>query len=452
MNAHSVLKFGGSSVGTAESLHHVGDRIEEALQQGPTAAVASAARPPDTEGTTNRLLAIFNTALRRGHTVEQIDELMQMHYQLLTDLGLPTQALDERRARLENNVNDIKTQPSNARLSHGNASLRDQIQTWGEGTMYGTILHPYLEERGIPSVAVDSTSLIRTDRNFGDATVDEQTTYKQTAEVLDPYLIKGVVPIIPGFYGSSEHGYTVAFSRGGSDYTGALIAAGLQADHLDICTDRPGVMQVDPKRIPDTEYLKELSYWEMLVYAKRGASIVHKNAVDPIMGNGQPGIPMRVVDTATGHSETTVSDKATPGPKAIGIKDQQTFLSIRDSRMEDTGVLHSITKLLAEHELSIDVLSSETPTIEMTVDGEIPDNVRETLESRFHSVTIKNNSSIIVVVGHEVKKNRDAAMHLMLATIDDSHTRTEGPDSMSVVVPDALSDDILRKLYTAILQ
>lgn len=450
-NVHSVLKFGGSSVGSKEGIDHAVDRIEESLKEGPSAVVVSAARPPEVEGTTNRLVQLFRSALSGNHDSGALQRLMDMHASLMKDLELPEDGLNARSEELHSALGSVQPQQALDRLLPENKKALDRIQTWGEQTMYRTIFHPYLESRGIPSIAVDAGRLIRTDNTFGDARVDERQTYTAIQRVLTEHLRQGRVPVIPGFYGNDKDGNTVAFSRGGSDYTAALIAGGLQPNQLDICTDVDGVLQVDPRRISNNQYVNRFSYWEMLVYANRGASVVHRNAIAPLMKNGESSIPMRIVNTNTGVSNTTVSDASEYGMKAIGALTGQTFISIRGTNISDPGVLQDVATLFAQEGLAIDVLSSEIPTIEMTVDGEVPDRVIERLQHEFHSCNVHTNANTIVLVGNEIRRER-AIFDTVLNATQQSHLAiTDGPDSITTVVPEDVADDAIQQMYDVLL-
>lgn len=449
MNQPSVLKFGGSSVGTAESIGHATRLIQQAQQAGPTAVVVSAARPPGTNGTTNRLIELAGLAHAGEQWRDQLDDLLHIHATLIANLGLAATNLDDPAEELERHLRAIPTRGSEGdEISQQNL---DTAKAWGERTMHSTIFQPALQQAGVQSQAVDAAELIRMNPMTGEPNFRQ--TYEMTGEKLNPIINNGTVAVVPGFYGEDEEGNLVALPRGGSDYTGSLVARGVDARQLDICTDMKGVLQVDPRKLAGTRYIPQLSYYEMGALARSGTSIVFPSAVKPLIRNGKPGIPMRIVDTASGESMTRVTSDQNIGLKAISATKGETFLRIADLSMGNRhGVASEITQALAEARLNINFSTTERHAIGLTVEGNIPAELNTELRDKFDEVDIHTGQSVVTAVGHGINGEIQAPVELLELTRN-IRTGKGGLDvELSVVIPDEYSDNTVRDFYDRVLK
>jgi aspartate kinase len=140
-----------------------------------------------------------------------------------------------------------------------------------------------LRSRGTPAEAVDSTELIVTDDNFGNATPLFEETHAQTRQRLAGLRRRGVVPVITGFRGATRQGVCTTLGRGGSDYTGTIVGGALDADEVWIWTDVDGVMTADPRLVPGARILPEISYREAIELSFFGAKVLHHKTIQPVM-------------------------------------------------------------------------------------------------------------------------------------------------------------------------
>ena len=139
---------------------------------------------------------------------------------------------------------------------------------------------------------VDTANLIRF--------VGDELDFEVTKNNLYNALKNLDMAVLPGFYGSDENGNIKTFSRGGSDITGALVAAAIGADVYENWTDVDGIFDKDPKKYSDAKPIARLTYAEMYRLAKAGANVLHKDAVFPVE---QMGIPIRILNTFNSHFE-----------------------------------------------------------------------------------------------------------------------------------------------------
>jgi aspartate kinase len=144
---------------------------------------------------------------------------------------------------------------------------------------------------GLPAEEVDATELIVTDDHFQDAAPLLDATRAKIQRTLVPLLDEGVVPVVTGFIGATADGVSTTLGRGGSDYSAAIIGAGLDADEVWIWTDVDGVMSTDPRIVPEARTIDTLTHVEVGELAFFGAKVLHPKTIRP---TAEAGIPVRV--------------------------------------------------------------------------------------------------------------------------------------------------------------
>jgi len=286
------MKFGGTSVGSAEAHRQTADIIlEQARQWDRLAVVISAMR-----GVTDALITGARTAASGdGQTYRAIvSDLRVRHYRVVDEL---LTAADER-AKVLTAVDEYLDEF--ATLCHsvqvlGELTPRalDTISSLGE-RLNTRILAALLRQRGAQSEAVDATEVIVTDATFQNAAPLMPQTRARAAARLAPMMDAGVIPIIAGFMGATEGGVTTTLGRGGSDYSGAIIGAALDADEVWIWSDVDGVMSADPRMVPNARVIPVLSAAEISELAYFGAKVLHPQTIRPVI---EQAIPLWVKNT-----------------------------------------------------------------------------------------------------------------------------------------------------------
>jgi aspartate kinase len=156
------------------------------------------------------------------------------------------------------------------------------------------ILAAVLRERGARSRAISSTELIVTNDHFGAAAPRMDLTRHRLQQRVKPLVEQGVLPVITGYIGATEDGLTTTLGRGGSDFSAAVIGAGLDADEVWIWSDVDGILTADPNIVPQARTLTELSYAEAAELAYVGAEVLHPKTIRPVI---RRGIPLRIVNS-----------------------------------------------------------------------------------------------------------------------------------------------------------
>ncbi|MCO5195940.1 MAG: aspartate kinase [Anaerolineae bacterium] len=307
-----VMKFGGTSVGSADAIRSTAELILNSKQEwGDVVVVASGMGSKPIKVTDLLLDGAYAAANDDEETYKAYAKQMRrIHYTAIDGLLSPDR---ERQAILADNERFIGRYEAlcQAVFVLGELTPRalDAIAGMGE-QMSVRILAAYLRELGHDAEAVDATEIVVTDSHFqAAAPLFDQTTEKTQAHLL-PILERGGIPIVTGFIGADEHGVTTTLGRGGSDYSGAILGQALQADEVWIWTDVDGVMTADPRIAPNARSIPTLTYREVSELAFYGAKVLHPKTMRPVV---EHNIPLRIKNTfnpdhpgtvIVSHSET----------------------------------------------------------------------------------------------------------------------------------------------------
>lgn len=284
MTKKLVMKFGGTSVGSAEAIERVATQVQRARESWPQVVVVLSAMG----GVTDALLAGANAAAAgdENSSAETAAALSEKHLQAIEGLLHSEAELESTRERVHTHVREF-TALCHAVQVLGEASPRalDAISSLGERIAVHLVA-ARLRELDCAASAVRASELVRTDAQFQAANPDMEATCALTRDTLSPLLVDGVVPVVTGFMGATEDGAITTLGRGGSDYSAAIIAVALDADEVWICTDVDGVMTTDPRIAADARTLSTIAYREIAELASAGAKVVHPKAISPIMERG----------------------------------------------------------------------------------------------------------------------------------------------------------------------
>jgi aspartate kinase len=287
-----VMKFGGTSVGSAEAMRQVMEILVEESNNWKNIAVVISAM----SGVTDLLInSALDAKLGRSETFHQAaSELRRQHYavveELIPDLAWQAQVKHEVDHLISDFVNLCQ-----AITVIGEASPRalDAVAALGERLSVRT-LAAVLDANGVLAQYVEATQLIIADNEFQAAHPNFEASKRHSRQVLEPIFSKGRIPVVTGFIAATADGATVTLGRGGSDYSAAILGAVLPADEVWIWTDVDGVMTSDPRLVGSARTIPELSYREIAELAYFGAKVVHPKTIRPVI---EAGIPLRVCNT-----------------------------------------------------------------------------------------------------------------------------------------------------------
>jgi len=307
-----VLKFGGTSVGTAERIRRVADIVLDAAARERVAVVVSAMA-----GVTDALVAAAEGVARGdvdGRTV--VERLADRHLSALALLS-PNGRRPIAEAAVRAALDALAAQLDAARLvGECPPARRDAILATGE-RLVAPLLAAKLRARGLDALVVDGSGLIVTDAAFGEATVDWSATARRI-EAAFAGLPPTAVPVITGFIGADSAGRTTTLGRGGSDYTASLVAAALRASAVEIWTDVDGVLTAPPRLVADAVTVPRLSYAEAAALAALGAKVLHPKCIAPATQRGVPILVCNSFNPSGPRTTITAEGDGRSGePKAV---------------------------------------------------------------------------------------------------------------------------------------
>jgi len=388
-----VMKFGGTSVESAEAISRVAGIVRARLDRKPIVVVSAMGK------TTNKLLAIAADAVagELKPALTKLGELREFH--LRESAGLDTDDV------VEAHFQDLDA------LVRGLAVMReltpratDAISAYGE-RISSLIVAAHLRRCGMNAAHVDSRSVIVTDRRHTQAAPLFEETNLRLRETLLPMLDHSVV-VMGGFIAATEDGVTTTLGRGGSDYTASIVGAGIGAEEIQIWTDVDGMLTADPTVIPDAHRVKVCSFTEAAELAYFGAKVLHPATVLPAI---EKNIPVRILNSRRPEIEGTliVSD---PPPcstpiRSIACKRNITLLNIVSTRMLMAhGFLRRIFEVFDRYETPVDMLATSEVSVSLTIDntGSLA-AIRAELEA-FAEVSIEENLAIVCMVGENIRR------------------------------------------------
>jgi aspartate kinase len=250
---------------------------------------------------------------------------------------------------IEDHLHDLeRLYRSIAVLGELTARGRDVVASFGE-QLSVHILAALLRTHGARARAVSSTELIVTDDHFGAATPLMNPTRRRLQQRVMPLVERRVLPVITGYIGATEDGITTTLGRGGSDFSAAVIGAGLDAAEVWIWSDVDGILTADPNIVPQARTLTELSYAEASDLAYVGAEVLHPKTIRPVV---RRHIPLRIVNSFNpGHSGTLIVESPSTQREVLPAIISTTGLSmIAIGSRDDSWTLHMAARVL--HRLS----------------------------------------------------------------------------------------------------
>jgi len=251
----------------------------------------------------------------------------------------------------------------------------DQIVSYGE-LISSSIIHHYLVDQGCRSRLFDVRDLIRTDSTFRDARIDWKTTELLIQNALHDYFgdhhKPGTIGLTQGFIASDSSGFTTTLGREGSDFSAAIFAWCLHAREMTIWKDVPGVMNADPKWMPDSVCIDTLSYREAIELAYYGARVIHPKTIKPLEN---ANIVLRVRSFADPNSQGTtiknIRDWKIDTPIYIR-KQNQLLISIspRDFSFIIEENLSEIFRIMADFRVKVNVMQNSAISFSVCVDSD----------------------------------------------------------------------------------
>ncbi|MDR1933325.1 MAG: aspartate kinase [Spirochaetales bacterium] len=346
-----VMKFGGSSVQDADRIRHVISIVQKAQEAGSLCVVFSAMR-----GVTDDLIkAALNAQAGRTEYRDIVAHIRERQTQAVEALFPEAQrkkALEPLHARC-GEILDIL---------HGIELVRectprsmDLVMSFGE-RLNCRLIASVMRSMGMQAVYFDARSIIVTDGRYGSARVDFKNTYKNIRRKLSK--VKGIA-VVTGFIAAAADGVTTTLGRNGSDYTAALLAAGLGADSLEVWKDVDGVLSADPAVVKDAFVIDEISYEEAMEMSFFGAEVIHPYTMGPVLEKNIPLWVRNTLNPAARGTRIARDIKRHSWPiTGIASIENVALINVEGSGMQGTpGIASRVFSALAKEDVNVIMIS-----------------------------------------------------------------------------------------------
>jgi aspartate kinase len=386
-----VMKFGGTSVGTASRMKEVASLVTASSE--PTFVVLSAM-----SGTTNALIEIADYLYKKNPegANEVINKLEDKYLQHVQDLYSTEEYKLKTKEFLIKKFEYLRSFTKDLFTSFEEKNIVAQ----GE-IMSTNMVTNYLREKGIKVILLNALDFMRTDKN---GEPDSEFIKKELGKAMEQHKDFQIY-ITQGFICRNAYGEVDNLLRGGSDYTASLIGVALSASEIQIWTDIDGMHNNDPRVVKKTEALHQLNFEEAAELAYFGAKILHPTCIQPAK---YAGIPVRLKNTMEPEAEGTIIDNTIVKGKikAVAAKDNITAVKIKSSRMLlATGFLRKVFEIFESNQTPIDMITTSEVGVSMSIDSEARLNEIVNELKKYGTVSVDHDMCIVCVVGDLDWKN-----------------------------------------------
>jgi aspartate kinase len=409
-----VMKFGGTSVESAEAIARVASIVKARIDRKPVVVVSAMGK------TTNKLLAIANSAItgKREEYLRQIHELRDFHSREARQV-VPLSHRAELDRTLDDHFQDL-TELAKGLAILGELTPRsiDAISSYGE-RLSSYIVSLAFEHYGLPAAHVDSRKVIVTDHRHTQAAPVYSETYRRLENTI-PRLAQDRVVVMGGFIGSTEDGVTSTLGRGGSDFTASIVGAGIKAEEIQIWTDVDGMLTADPTILPGGHRVKIISFSEAAELAYFGAKVLHPSTVVPAI---ERNIPVLILNSrrpeVPGTRIVAEAVRCHNAVKSIACKRRIMLVNIHSTRMLMAhGFLRRIFEVFDRHETPVDMVATSEVSVSLTIDNTAQTKrICEEL-SEFSEVSMEPDQAIVCLVGENIRYTPGVASRVFHALGD----------------------------------
>ena len=408
-NSCIVMKFGGTSVGDAKAIARVAEIVRSRLPQHPVVVVSAMAKVTDqllqmarAAGSGDRRTALTLARELRERHYNTAGELLgtALFTQFHSDLGTEFEELEEL-LRGISAVGELTPRTT------------DHVASFGE-VLSSKLVTAALSAHGIEASLVDSSDCIVTDETFTRATPLFNETNAKLKDMVAPLIENRRVPVMGGFIGATRAGVTTTIGRGGSDFSAAIVGAGLGAEKIEIWTDVDGMMTTDPNLCPDARRIKLISFDEAAELAYFGAKVLHPATVLPAI---QKNIPVYILNSRNPSCEGTRIQARVPQCKnffkAIAAKKRITIIDVAAPRMLMAhGFLKAIFDAFDRHRIPVDVVSTSEVSVSLTVDSNESIPALAADLAKLADVKYEGRKAIVCLVGENLREIPGIAAHV----------------------------------------
>ncbi len=435
-----VLKFGGSSMADARQFRKVRD-IVLADESRRVVVVSAAGKRCKGDHKLTDLLYLCHAHLQYGVSCDNVFEMIKSRYtEIRDDLGLST---------------DLEREFAALRAKMDKGISQDELVSRGE-YFAAKLMADFL---GFDFLDAELWLRFKLD-----GSVDTEETYHNLVR-----LAGGRKVVIPGFYGTMPDGTIKTFTRGGSDITGALAAAALEADVYENWTDVSGFLMADPKIVKDPQPIRHITYAELRELSYIGAQVLHEGTVFPVR---EKNIPLNIRNTNDPLNAGTMIQESFDGSEPeddnfiTGIAGRKNFSVItvmKNGMSSEVGFLRRVLEILEQYKVNVEYLPSGIDNVSLVVDaakvsaclypmlGQIQKEIAP------DSIHVTENMSIVAAVGRKMAFQPGISGRIF-AKLGENHINirmiTQGPEELNIIVGVENDDfeNAIRVLYDSFVK
>ncbi|MBL7545075.1 MAG: lysine-sensitive aspartokinase 3 [Bdellovibrionaceae bacterium] len=393
-----VSKFGGTSMGDAQCMKR---SAQVSLSQNASLVVVSA-----TSGTTNLLIALGHKAL--SYEWPQLESLIadirKRHLVIADELKLETKghtALTNLFQELESIVKGVFY------LKDLSLKALDTLQSLGErmsSVLFTQAMANELASQNRRAILYDAREILKTDDLFGKAKPNQEWINQHAPDFFSAVLKTNDVGVAQGFIGSTVDGHTTTLGRGGSDFSAAILAEGINADILEIWTDVTGILTTDPRLVKEAKVINEISFKEASELATFGAKVLHPATLLPAIRKNIPVFVGSSFDANKGGTWVRKDVELQPLIRAMALRRKQVLVTLSTPEMLQThGFLFHVFTIFNDHKVSVDAITTSEISVSMTLDETTLQNkdLFKKLEA-IAEVHIEDGLSLVSLIGNNI--------------------------------------------------
>jgi aspartokinase/homoserine dehydrogenase 1 len=407
LNDILVMKFGGTSMGSADRMRIAAQICAEARKHSKVTIVVSAMSK-----ITDLLLSTLRAAEEGDQegVKENIRIIEARHVETCREL-LPADRQGSVLAAIRGLIEEFE------RISSGILMLAerpprsvDEALAIGE-RLSAALMAACLESSGIAAVAVNAREVVVTDAVFGNASPLMDLTGEKAAKILAPKMESGMIPVVTGFNGATVDNKPTTLGRGGSDFSASILASALNARELWIWTDVDGIMSADPRLVPDAAVLDIVTYREAAELAYNGAKVLHPRTIAPLVEKGIPVWSKNSFNLAAPGTKIVPQAEGV-GPRAVTSMANVALISIEPASPAIQGAMLMGRVLESLGRANIEVLAFTSSSyrqsfcflirkdeVDAALDSLKAELALELAHEYVHPIEVNDNVGLLAVVG-----------------------------------------------------
>jgi aspartate kinase len=384
-----IFKFGGASVKDAESIKNVAVVLETEHFENCLIVVSAMGK------TTNALELVVKNYFEKKNYQTEVEKIKENHLKITSELFSENHPVLSEIAVFFDDINSFLRRNKSPNYNF----VYDQVVSCGE-MISSKILSEYLNDIQFKNNWLDARDYIKTDSKYREGTVNWEETEKNFK-----HLKTSECFVTQGFIGSDDNNFTVTLGREGSDYSAAIFAFCLNAEHLTIWKDVPGVMTGDPRKFENVSLLSEISYEEAIEMAYYGASIIHPKTLQPLKKKNIPFYVKSFIEPKNGGTKVGLSEENEYTETYI-LKENQMLINVstRDFSFIAEEHLSFIFSCLAKYNIKISLMQNSAISLALCIEDKYNNiNLLNTELHQLFSTELTEDVSLFTIRNADLK-------------------------------------------------